>query len=113
VSIQPAPPVPRLLQVLRPAPAPGACPQHPRWGRFSSPFGVGSTSPPYAGAAPCTRAGGQPPAPPLGPFHFPKPLEIQVFFSAAFPSIMPLLAPAAEELLPIGAESFPHSATWA
>jgi hypothetical protein len=41
--------------------------------------------------APCTRSRwALPPAPPLGPFHFPRPLEIQVFFGAEFPPIMPL-----------------------
>jgi hypothetical protein len=46
-------------------------------------------SPGYAGAAPCTRVRGQPLTTPLGPFHFPKPLEIQIFFGAGFLSIMP------------------------
>jgi hypothetical protein len=35
------------------------------------------------------RRGPAPWQPPLGPFHFPKPLEIQVFFHAVFRSIMP------------------------
>jgi hypothetical protein len=63
------------MQALRPAP------------RFHLPVPVSMG---YAGAAPCTRAGGQPPAPPLGPFHFPKPLEIQDFCSAQCLGIMPL-----------------------
>jgi hypothetical protein len=52
--------------------------------------------------APWTRAGGPPPAPPLGPFHFPRPLEIQAFVNADVSSLMPFLAPAAHDPLPIG-----------
>jgi hypothetical protein len=50
----------------------------------------------YAGAAPCTRVRGQPLTTPLGPFHFPRPLEVQVFFNARFHAVMPLLATAAQ-----------------
>jgi hypothetical protein len=62
------------MQALRPAPALSG--QYPH-------------STVYAGAAPCTRVRGQPLTTPLGPFHFPTPLEIQIFFGAEVPPIMP------------------------
>jgi hypothetical protein len=31
---------------------------------------------------------------PLGPFHFPRPLEVQVLFTTEVHPVMPLLAPA-------------------
>jgi hypothetical protein len=64
-----------LLQALRPAPAWWSAVQRA-----------------VAGAAPCTRAGGQPPAPPLGPLHIPKPLAMIVFGMETLCQFMPKVA---------------------
>jgi hypothetical protein len=73
---------------LHPQP-PTGCPRHPRWGHF--PYVLAY---PYLrtmqALAPCTRSRwAPPPAPPLGPFHFPRPLEVQAFCSAELLPLMP------------------------
>jgi hypothetical protein len=87
----------RALRVLR-APHPSKMP-------FSYPRLCGRWRP-----TPRRRAA-LPPAPPSGAVSLPpNPLEIEVLFHTDDHSVMPLLAPAAEQLLSISAESLPHSA---
>jgi hypothetical protein len=99
------------MQALRPAPAPGA-------GSLATPAGAISfpqtpwdvaclLSADYAGAAPCTRAGGQPPGNPRwGHFISPDPLKFRIFAVPDFLASCLYLATAVEQLLPIGTQTF-------
>jgi hypothetical protein len=73
-----------LMQALRPAPAPGASPLATPVGAVSlpqTPWDMALLlSRAYAGAAPCTRAGGPPPGNPRwGRFTSPNPLKFRAF----------------------------------
>jgi hypothetical protein len=58
--------------------------------------------------APCTRSRwALPPAPPLGPFHFPRPLEIEVLFIAEYRSIMPFPRYSGAQADPDKVQGFP------